>query len=140
MYEPPKCRKCGRVIAFIPTRNGKQMPVDGFAVYIQPWNRGSVFYSSNGELLRGTKCVKGDKGAIQAYQSHYATCPAADEIRKTKTRSARNETVKRIVERERQEEARKADRREAKARAAREKAEAEEAQTCLFATRPAIWR
>ena len=140
MYEQPRCRKCGRLISFITTRNGNKAPVDSFCVYIQVWNRGSVFYTSSGETLRGTKCSKNDKGAVVAYESHFATCPSAAELRKPKPRNARKEAVRKIVEREREEEARKQNRREEKAAAAKAKAEAEEAQFCLFERRPEIWR
>lgn len=132
MYEPPKCRKCGKVIAFLPMRSGKQMPVDGFSIWIQPWTRGSVFYTEKGEAIRGTKCEKGDKNAVKAYQSHFATCSAADEIRRTKTKSARHESVRRIVEREKAEAAARELRREEKAKVAESIAEAQAAQCSLF--------
>lgn len=132
MYEPPKCRKCGRVIAFVNTKAGKQMPVDGFSVYIQPFVRGSVFYNADGTAIRGTECKAGDKGAVKAFKSHFVTCPYRDELRKTPTKSARRENVRKMVEREREEAAAREQRRREKERRAEAERDAAAAQFSLF--------
>lgn len=132
MYEPPKCRKCGRVIAFVPTKAGKQMPVDGFSVYIQPFVRGAVFYHEDGTQIRGTKCEKDAKGAVKAFQSHFVSCPMREELRRTPTKSARRENIRKMVEREREEAAARELRRKEKAKVAESIAEAQAAQCSLF--------
>lgn len=132
MFEPPKCRKCGRVIAFVTTKAGKQMPVDGFSVYIQPFVRGAVFYHEDGTQIRGTKCEKDAIGAVKAFQSHFVTCPLREEIRRTPTKSARRENIRKMVEREREEAAAREQRREEKCRRAEEEKNAAAAQFSLF--------
>ncbi len=138
MYEPPKCRKCHRVINFLTTKSGKKMPVDSFCVYVLPYNRGAVFYTDNGEAVRGYKVEKGTKGAVPAYQSHFATCPYADELRQKKKTDKRRENIRTQVEREREEAARREAMRELKAAAAAQRFEAEQAQMSLFPSQS--WR
>lgn len=139
MYEPPKCRKCHRIISFLPTRSGNKMPVDSFCVYVLPYNRGSVFFKENGEIVRGYKVEKGTRGAIPAYQSHFATCPYADELRGAKKKpDKRRENIRTQVEREREEAARREALRETKAAAAAQRIEAEQAQMSLFPSQS--WR
>ena len=131
MYEPPKCRKCGKVISFVPTKKGRQMPVDGFSVCILPYIRGSVYYTDRGEQIRGYLVEPGTKGAVRAYTPHWVTCPHADENRKPRP-DKRREAIKEQVAREKEVAARREARREEKATKAAEAIEAEKAQFSIF--------
>ena len=131
MREPPKCRKCGRVITFVTTKKGSQMPVDGFSVSVLPYMRGSVYYTDRGEQLRGYLVPPGTKGAVSAFTPHWYTCPYADELRRKKP-DRRREAIKAQVEREREQTARREARREEKAAKAAEALEAQGAQFSLF--------
>lgn len=139
MYEPPKCRKCKKIIAFVTTKAGKQMPVDSFSVSILRYERGSVFYKDTGEQLRGYTVPAGTPGAVKAYVPHFVTCPYADELRKKKP-DKRRENIKAQVEREREQEAKRQERREEKAARTAEIRSAEEAQISLFANHTPSWR
>ena len=139
MYEPPKCRKCGRIISFMTTKAGKQMPVDGFSVCILPYIRGSVFYKESGEQIRGYTVPPGTAGAVRAYQPHWATCAYGAELPRNRT-DKRRENIKAQVERERAQEAKRRERREEKAAKAAAVREIEEAQTSLFGAYEPSWR
>lgn len=139
MYEPPKCRKCRRVIAFVTTKTGKQMPVDGFSVSIIPYIRGSVFYKDTGEQIRGYTVPAGTPGAVRAYQPHWSTCAHGDELPRKKT-DKRRENIRAQVERDKAIEAKRQERREEKAAKAEAIREIEEAQTSLFGGYTPSWR
>lgn len=141
MYEPPKCRKCGRIIRFFPTKKGKFMPVDSFCVWVMPYDRGTVFYTEDSKTVRGYLVERGTRGAVEAYQSHFASCPYADEMRKPRNdRQKAQEALRARIQKEREEERRKTAAEEAKKKAQAERREAELAQTCLFQRRPEVYR
>lgn len=131
MYEPPKCRKCGRVISFVPTKKGKLMPVDGFSVNVMPYVRGSVYYSEHGEQIRGYIVEPGTKGAVRAYSPHWYTCPFADENRKPRPDKRRQAIKEQVLKERETQEARQA-RKDAKERQEAEMQAAVDAQCCLF--------
>ncbi len=139
MYEPPKCRKCKRVIAFVTTKAGKQMPVDSFSEPILPYVRGSVFYKDTGEQIRGYRVPAGTPGAVRAYAPHFATCTFADELPRKKP-DKRRENIRTQVEREREQEAQRQARRDENAAKAAQIREVEEAQTSLWGDYSPSWR
>ena len=133
MREPVKCRRCGRVIRFVTTPKGKQMPVDGFSVDVIPWLRGSVFYQENGEPLRAYRVDPGTPGSVKALEPHWYSCPAADELRRNKPRNtAADDALRERIRKAREEQARKDAAKAEKAARAAERRAAEEAQECLF--------
>ena len=135
MYgEPPKCRKCGQIIRFIRTKNGKQMPVDGFSVNVIPGTAGALFFLPDGTTIRGRETDTTGPKSVKASRSHFATCPYADELRKPKDgqREAERKKIRERIEKERAEEEARRIRRETKAREEAEQREAREAQTSLF--------
>ena len=131
MYEPPKCKRCNKVISFVVTKRGKQMPVDGFSEPIIPYVRGSVYYTERGEQIRGYRVARGTKGAVNVLVPHWYTCPFADENRKPKP-DRRREAIRAQVEREREEARHREERRAEKAAREAEALEAERAQLCMF--------
>ena len=73
------CRACGAEIAFIKTVKGKTMPVDPEAVSFTPAGGPEAFVMLYGRVVRG---VRRKNGSAAGFVSHFATCPAADEMRK----------------------------------------------------------
>ena len=131
MNEPVKCRKCGKVISFVTTKAGKSMPVNGFSEPIMPYIRGSVYYTDQGEQIRGYRVTPGTPGAVKVYVPHWYTCVHADELRKPKP-DKRREAIRAQVAKEKAEAARReADRADKAARLA-EAQEAERAQCSLL--------
>ena len=74
-----QCRACGAEIAFIKTVKGKTMPVDPEAVSFTPAGGPETFVTLDGRVVRG---VRRKNGSAAGFVSHFATCPAADEMRK----------------------------------------------------------
>lgn len=134
--EPPKCRKCGRIINFIRTKKGSMMPVDGFSVCVLPYMRGTLFYTETGEQIKGYLVTPGTPKAVKAYEPHWYTCPYADENRKPKPKStAARDAIRERIEQARADEARREAAREEKAVAERKRREAEAAQLSFFGNR-----
>ena len=88
------CGKCGAPIRYIRMkRSGKWMPVNAEPVEVTPCigldRGGHVFITLEGETIRARK-KKEDSlfydgvDSVAAYESHFATCPAADEYRRKK--------------------------------------------------------
>ena len=90
------CRACGAEISFIKTVKGKTMPVDPEAVSFTPIESRArtadagvsrtahemgpeTFVTLDGRVVRG---VRRKNGSAAGFVSHFATCPAADEMRK----------------------------------------------------------
>ncbi len=86
------CRYCGKPIAFIKTEAGKSMPVDPEPIYFLPEDDYHKFVLMDGTVKRGSPVENDETGGTKkteiGYQSHFATCPNADEARK-KTKSER---------------------------------------------------
>ena len=92
--EVTHCGKCGAAIRYIRMkRSGKWMPVNATPVEVTPCvgqdKGGHTFVTLEGEAIRARK--KREENLfydgvdhIAAYESHFATCPAADECRKRK--------------------------------------------------------
>lgn len=135
MYgEPPKCRRCGAVIRFLRTKNGKQMPVDGFSVHVAPSEDGGLFFLPDGSTIRGRETDTAGPKTVKAYRSHFATCPYGDELRKPKEgqRDAERAKLRARIERERAEAAEREARRKERERREAERKSAQEAQVSLF--------
>lgn len=63
MSQPRPCKKCGAMIRFAKTANGKPMPLD--AEPRRMW------------LMQGETVEP-----VMVYETHFATCPNAQEFRK----------------------------------------------------------
>lgn len=80
-----KCKACGADIVFIPTKAGRVMPCDAQRIpYRDAWGKradgGTLkLITEDGMLTYGTLDFESDK---IGYQSHFATCPAADQFRR----------------------------------------------------------
>ena len=96
MYQQiTKCGKCGADIRYIRMkRSGKWMPVNAKPVEVTPCigldKGGHTFVTLEGEAFRARKKREDDLfyydgvDSVAAYESHFATCPAADEYRRKK--------------------------------------------------------
>lgn len=69
-FDPPKCKRCGKPILYIPTPAGRTMPVDV-----------NSFSMEDRLDLNHKRQVLFD---ASHHVSHFATCPYADEFRKKK--------------------------------------------------------
>ena len=89
-----KCGKCGAPIRYIRMkRSGKWMPVNAKPVEVIPCigldKGGHTFVTLDGEAFRARKkredvLFYDGVDIIGAFESHFATCPAADEYRRKK--------------------------------------------------------
>ena len=78
-----KCKSCGAEIKWITTVNGKSMPVDAEPVQFHQDPSGQeVFVTKGGAVVRGATAKAGDEEAETGYNSHFATCPFADQHRR----------------------------------------------------------
>ena len=78
-----KCKSCGAEIKWITTVNGKSMPVDAEPVQFHQDPAGrEIFVTKGGAVVRGTTAKADDKDAETGYNSHFATCPFADQHRR----------------------------------------------------------
>lgn len=72
----PKCKACGKKIAFIETEKGKKMPVDA---------EKTTIVRQNGEVQTGPelKLIVNEHGEMVAgYVPHWSTCSSPDKFRK----------------------------------------------------------
>lgn len=82
------CRGCGKEIAFIKTVKGKTMPVDPEPVWVSQCAGGSPYLRPDGTYVTGRivgdayDTEDPDTNLIEAYVSHFATCPEANRFRK----------------------------------------------------------
>lgn len=76
-----KCKACGADIIWIKTKNGKPMPCDSQKIpYRNTFPKGSLtLVCPDGRIAKGEFDITSD---TFGYQSHFATCPAADRYRK----------------------------------------------------------
>lgn len=131
--EPPKCRRCGRIITFVRTRNGKQMPCDSFSVWIVPYIRGNVFYKENGEQIRGYLAKRDSAGAVEAFAPHWGTCKDPQILKKPlHSREEERQKIRERIEKERAAEAAKEQRRQQREEKQKALREAQEAQMSIF--------
>ena len=80
------CRGCGAEIIWIRTPTGKAMPCDAQPVAFRPSGTGGeMVVTPDGRVVRAD-VVKGVGSGSLGYISHFATCPAADHFRETRTK------------------------------------------------------
>ena len=81
-----RCSGCGAEVIWIrTTANRRKMPVDAEPVWILPNGRDS-FVTKDGGIIFGTKIGDAwdddpDANVIQAFESHFATCPVGGQFR-----------------------------------------------------------
>ena len=87
-----KCRGCGEDIYFVKSTRGKNIPVNGLepdTYYLHLRDYGEpqmIVVVETGECIRGRIGKATDNGVtmVRGNESHFATCPHADEFRKTR--------------------------------------------------------
>lgn len=74
-----KCKKCGEEIIWIRTSRGKAMPCNPKRIPFvrDPMGR-FMLVTMNGETVRASIDIESDE---YGYESHWSTCPAADDFR-----------------------------------------------------------
>ena len=78
-----KCKSCGAEIKWITTVNGKSMPVDAEPVQFHHDPSGTeIFVTDGGAVVRGITAKTGEEGTTTGYNSHFATCPFANQHRR----------------------------------------------------------
>ena len=83
-----KCKSCGREIFWVKLRMGAggKMPLDAEPVWIRKEAGGKPYFLKDGEAVHGR--ITGDADddpdaeVVEAYMSHFATCPQANEHRR----------------------------------------------------------
>jgi hypothetical protein len=75
----PKCRSCQRPMRWITTNRGRKMPVD-----YDPHEDGNIVVHPDGraDIYQATPSTIPDGTTL--HFSHFATCPNADEHRRTR--------------------------------------------------------
>ena len=73
------CKGCGFAIRWFTTSGLKKMPVNPQPIRFIPGNGPETFVTKDGKVQRGKRDAKGSE---VGYISHFATCPAADQLRK----------------------------------------------------------
>lgn len=81
------CRACGAPIGFLKTVSGKTIPVDVELQKIDILHGSNVYVRPNGMMVTGMianmdEMEDPDSDIVEAYISHFATCPCADQFRK----------------------------------------------------------
>ena len=83
-----KCRGCGAPIVWIKMYgSGKKMPVDEEPALVLQGKGTDKFIRSDGVVIIGSRIGEAyddypDENVIEAYQSHFATCPQANHYRR----------------------------------------------------------
>jgi len=88
-----RCRACPAEIDFVRLRSGKLMPVESATPETywihegQPGHPQVVLVLDSGDVLRGRLGKEHESGVmkVQGRESHFATCPGADDLRKERT-------------------------------------------------------
>ena len=83
------CRGCGAEVVWIRTNDGHKMPVDTEPVWVKLKMGGYPFFYLDGSCVHGTKAGDADddpdSNFVEAYESHFATCPQAGNFRQPRT-------------------------------------------------------
>lgn len=88
-----KCRGCGAEVIWMKTPAGRKMPVDPEPVWVEIGWRGPAFLRKDGEFVFGRKVGDAyetedtDSNLVEAYESHFATCPVGGEFRNRQPRN-----------------------------------------------------
>lgn len=85
------CRGCGAEVIWIRTTAVHRMPVDAEPVWIRIEAHGYTFVRGDGSIVFGRRIGDAydepDSNLIEAYESHFATCPAGGQFRNRKPRT-----------------------------------------------------
>ena len=78
------CRGCGARIFWFKTAAGKSMPVDSEPVQVIETEGKDLFYTEEGETLRGRAARPEEerRGGTVGFIPHWKTCPCAADFRK----------------------------------------------------------
>ena len=82
-----RCRGCGAEVVWIRTAgNRRRMPADAEPVWILIEDGGKLFFRKDGTGVFGRKIGDAwdedpDANVIEAYESHFATCPVGGQFR-----------------------------------------------------------
>ena len=88
-----RCSGCGAEILWIRTAGtGKKMPVNAEPVWVLPMSGGNTFVRGDGSIVIGRRIGDAwdddpDANVIEAYESHFATCPMGGQFRNRKPRT-----------------------------------------------------
>ena len=87
-----QCRGCGAEVIWIRTAaNRRRMPVDAEPVWIRKAAGGNTFVTTEGEIIFGEKVGDAyddpETELIEAYESHFATCPVGGQFRNRQPRN-----------------------------------------------------
>lgn len=79
-----RCSSCGSPIAWLRTLSGKAIPVDVDVKWSSPNGRGKrlLLFNDDGSTIQGFECKPKEQGAQSGRQSHFATCPNAEQHRR----------------------------------------------------------
>ena len=137
MYgDPPTCRKCGLPIQFITTKRGKKMPVDGFSVQVVKRDKGGLFITEDGEMIRGMVVDTAGPESVKAWVPHFGSCPESEERKNRQAaknwREEQDRAVQERIEKMNAEREEKLRRQAEKQRKEAEAREAADAQYSLF--------
>ena len=88
-----RCRGCGAEVLWIRTAaNRRKTPVDAEPVSILQGTGGDTFLQKDGNVVFGRKIGDAwdddpDANVIEAYESHFATCPVGGQFRNRQPRT-----------------------------------------------------
>lgn len=75
-----RCKTCGKQIQWLRLGSGKWNPVDPGRIPYEPDEDGKLtLITMDGDVVRGNLDIMSHK---YGYQSHFATCPDADQHRR----------------------------------------------------------
>ena len=80
------CRGCGAEVFWARTPQGRKMPLDVEPVWIRITAGGKLYLRKDGTFVQGEKIGDAwdddpDANVIEAYESHFATCPVGGDFR-----------------------------------------------------------
>lgn len=81
-----RCKACGAEIEWIKLKSGKSHPCDAEMVFYKADGGRDRIVTPDGRIIAGTIVtqITGNASLLRGYSSHFATCPFADEFRRTK--------------------------------------------------------
>ena len=88
-----RCRGCGAEILWIrTTANRRKMPVDAEPVAVLLNGAGNTFVKLDGTIVTGRRIGDAwdddpDANVVEAYESHFATCPEGGKFRNRQPRT-----------------------------------------------------
>ena len=88
-----RCRGCGAEVIWIRTAaSRRKTPADAEPVWILPESGGNTFLQKDGSVILGRKIGDAwdddpDANVIEAYESHFSTCPVGGQFRNRQPRT-----------------------------------------------------